>query len=278
MNRAYFVARSNALASFFAALAFAACTSPQQVNYIVSTQSRMVCCRTMSFAVADFPATVASASSDTGVSVSFTSLRTIGDCTNGAEAPLVIANHSGRDVYIPTSRELDGSRIKLYPWRLHHDSALGNIRLARQIQYGDMFERTTDGRLLFLRLRDGYEARLSGWVPGNWLCTKPTELYEGYLTAELDPEFYAQRARGLRTSRYEQARNLETPIGLRYDVVFVTLDFLNALPLISRTTNAGGDTISVVLDVKEEPAKHLNAEQRVASSNVIEMEIRKPTP
>ncbi|MBC8144356.1 MAG: hypothetical protein H7X80_02155 [bacterium] len=256
------------------ACSIAACASPDEVSYAISTQSRMVCCRTMNFSVAEFPGASKNSSGVPGVSVMFPANRITGNCESGAESQVVIANNSGDAILIPTSRELEGSRIKLYPWRLHHDSAQGNIRLARQIQYGDMFERP-DGRLHFLRLADGYEVRLNAWVPGQWLCTKPTELYEGYLAAELDPAFYAQRARGLRTSPYEQAKDLVSPIGMRYDVIWVTLDFLKVLPVISRTTNSAGDTISVLLDVKEEPAAHLNAAQRVASSNIIEMVINK---
>jgi hypothetical protein len=258
-------------------LVAAACGGPQRplVHYTVTTQSPMVCCRSMHFAVAEFSATSPTSMAGDGVIVRFPSERFAGDCVKGAETPVVIANRTARDVFIPTSHELEGSRIKLYPWRQHHDSARGAIRLARQIQYGDMFEHSTDARLRLMRLPAGREVRLTASVPGQWLCTKPTELYEGYLQAELDPAFYSQRSRGLRTSPYEQARELVSPIGMRYDVVWVTLEFLERLPVSSRTVSSAGDTIAVQLAVKEEPAAFLNAEQKVASSNVIEMLIEK---
>jgi hypothetical protein len=252
-------------------------TSSELVNYTVTTHSRLVCCRSMHFTVTGF--TGARAISDDarddarGVEVRFASERISGSCALGATAPLVIANHSDTDAYIPTSHELEGSRIKLYPWRLHHDSAHGAIRLARQIQYGDMFEHGNDARLQLMRLPAHSEVALTAVVPGQWLCTKPTELYEGYLDAELDPAFYSQRSRGLRTSPYEQSKDLVSPIGMRYDVVWLSLAYLDALPVVARKESPRGDTISVEIDVKEEPAEFFNAAQRVASSNVIEMVI-----
>ena len=272
--------RFNAIASFaLLAVLAASCAAPRAapgdlVHYRLTTQSRLSCCKSMSFDVVTLPGTVSSTLSGDGVIVRFAAERLDGDCASGGEAPLVIANNSAEDVLIPTSHELEGARIKLYPWRLHHDSVThAPMRLARQIQYGDLFERNNEARLRLMRLPAGREVRLTAWVPGAWLCTKPTELYEGYLEAELDPELYAQRSRGLRTSRFEQARELVSPIGLRYDVVHLTLDFIDALPVLSRTTSPGQDTIAVTLGVNEPPAGFFNAAQRVASSNVIEMTI-----
>jgi hypothetical protein len=229
----------------------------------------------MTFSVGTFSPIVSAATTGEGVEVRFASERMIGDCEKGAASPLVIANHTAKDIFIPTSHELEGTSIKLYPWRQHHDSAHGTIRLARQIQYGDLLERNNDSRLRLMRLPAGREVHLEARVPGDWLCTKPTELYEGYLTAELDPTFYAQRARGLRASPYEQAKELASPIPMRYDIVWVTLDFLQSLPVDRRTTSPGGDTITMHLNVSEEPAAFLNAEQTVASSNIIEMVINR---
>lgn len=258
------------------ALLFTACgTQADLVQYTVATNNRLSCCRSMTFSVGTFASTARTADRGDGVSVRFMNQRLAGSCDRGGEAPLVIANHTDEDVFIPTSHELEGSRIKLYPWRQHHDSARGTIRLARQIQYGDLLERNNDARLRLMRLPAHHEVHLTAWVPGSWLCTKPTELYEGYLTAELDPAFYAQRARGLRASPYEQAKELVSPIPMRYDVVYVTLGFLEALPLVSRTSNSAADTITVHLDVKEEPALFLNAEQKVAESNLVQLIIEK---
>ena len=229
----------------------------------------------MSFSVATFAPTQPVAAPGTGVVVRFDGASAAGNCREGAQTPLVIANHTRRDIYIPTSQELDGTRIKLYPWRQHLDSTRGAIRLARQIQYGDLFERNNESRLRLMRLPVGREIHLTAWVPGDWLCTKPTELYEGYLDAELDPTFYAQRARGLRTSPYEQARELVSPIAMRYDVIYVTLEFLETLPVDARTTSPRGDTITMHLNVTEEPAAFFNAEQKVAASNLIDLIIEK---
>jgi hypothetical protein len=257
-------------------LGLAACGSTAPlVHYTIATKSPMVCCRSMNFEVADFANTTRTSGADTGVVVRFLTRKAQGGCTAGAEAPLSIANNTERDILVPTSHELEGSRIKLYPWRQHHDSARGAIRLARQIQYGDQFEHPAGARLRLMRLPARSEVRLDAWVPGDWLCTKPTELYEGYLEAELDPAFYSQRSRGLRTSRYEQASELVSPIGMRYDVVWLTLDYLERLPTVGRTESAGGDTVTVQLDVMEEPAQFFNAAQRVATSNIIDLVIDK---
>src|SRR5688572_13053706 len=115
------VPRALIFACVLTSWALSSCASPDEVSYIVTTQSRLVCCRSMNFTVAPFPATMKSTSKGTGVIVTFPTDVLAGDCLNGGESPVVIANHTGEDILIPTSRELEGSRIKLYPWRLHHD-------------------------------------------------------------------------------------------------------------------------------------------------------------
>ena len=251
-------------------------TVPSEVRYAISTKSPLSCCRKMEFTVATFSPTVETERDGDGVEVRFGSDRLVGHCLAGGEAPLVVANHTDDDVLIPTSRELEGTRIKLYPWRLHHDPTRGDsIRIARQIQFGDLIEHEQNARLVFMRLPWGHQVSLTAWVPGTWLCTKPTPLTEGYMERELEPDYYAHHYQRLRTAAYDQASELVSPIGLRYDVVWLTLDFLETLPVASRSESPAGDTVAVVLDVRDEPAKFLNASQRVASSNVIDLVIKK---
>ncbi len=195
-------------------------------------------------------------------------------CDVDAELGLTIANNGGEDIYIPISRELEGERIKLYPWRLSYDSAGVPIRLARQLQYTDVIERL-DGVLRFFRLPAGTQVALRGVLPQRWLCSPATEVSPPYLNAELNPVFYSDRARALRAAEYHLDPNLPATMGLRYDVAYTTLRYLESLPVQSRNVNAAGDTVQVMIAIKDEPADVLNASQMVSESNIVTLKFVK---
>lgn len=246
----------------------AGCSSPRStVNYIVTTDSHYICCRTVRYATGEFSHVTASTMAGEGVVVRLGRDSTAGRCSADVEIPLTVANNGERDVYIPISNELSGERIKLYPWRWVTVEGR-RVRLARQIQYGDLVE-SMEAHLRFFRLPAGKEIHLEGVIPSSWLCTLPLAPYDGYLAAELDPKVLADYTRLVRARKQPDDSLSLGEWGLQYDVVYTPLDFIDALPVRQKQWNEARDTVTVQLGVPEEPATFINNSQKVAHSNVI---------
>lgn len=192
-------------------------------------------------------------------------------CESDAEIGVAIANNSDLDIYIPISNELEGDRIKLYPWRMSHMDG-SEIRLARQLQYNDILERE-DALARFFRLPSGEEVRFRGVIPQRWLCSPLTEVSGEYMGMELNPTFYADRSRSLRGAEYRRDPALRKSIGLVYEIAYTTLRYLDSIPVSARTWNPTRDTVQVQVELNEEPAQFLNASQRTARSNVVQLRI-----
>jgi hypothetical protein len=247
-------------------LLYGCATRKDMVNHVVTTASPYGCCRMINYQVLEFAQTERSTLTGDSVAVRLLPDSVTATCGTDAEVPLVIANNTASDIYIPISRELEGDRIKLYPWRLYYEEKKP-VRLARQIQFGDLLERT-DGRLAFHRIPPGREVRLRGVIPGNWLCVPPTDIPAAYLERELDPTYYADYSRTLRDESARYGKKLPL-VGLRYDVAYTPLDFWHGLPGVTEHSSPGGDTVYTDIKVKDTPASFLNSSQRVAVSNVI---------
>lgn len=257
------------LAALLGALLLGSCATPgPAVYHIVTTQSTYQCCRTIRYSTWTFPTTRGSTASGDGVVVRLLADTVAARCGGDTEIGVAISNNSDEDIYIPVSREMEGDRIKLYPWRLSYDTSGAPIRLARQLQYNDVIERT-DALLRFFRLPSGREVMLHGVIPQRWLCAPATEIAPPYLNAELNPVFYSDRARALRAAEYHRDPKLPAAIGLRYDVAYTTLRYLESLPVSSRNVNASGDTVQVMVGIPEEPGEILNSTQKVAESNIV---------
>lgn len=239
---------------------------PATVSHIISSESPYLCCRTIRYSTWMFPQTRSSTASGTGVVVKLHNDTIIARCDADATLDLTISNNGEEDIYIPISNELEGDRIKLYPWRLSYAEGR-DIRLARQLQYTDIVERE-DALLRFFLLPAGREISLRGVIPQRWLCSPADLVPNPYLEAELNPTYYADRARGLRGAAYRRDPDLPATIGFRYDVAYTTLGYLDALPA-ERSWNDARDTMRATIHVKEEPADFLNASQQTASSNVV---------
>lgn len=251
------------------ALLLAGCTAPNPgaTYYVVTTQSSYQCCRTIRYSTWTFSELRGSTAAGDGVSVRLHADTLAVRCSGDAGLGVTISNNSGQDIYIPFSHDLEGSRIKLYPWRLSYDGDR-QIRLARQLQYNDIVERE-DALSRFFLLPAGKEVALQGVITPRWLCSAPEEIPNAYLEAELNPTYYSDRSRALRAAEYRRDPNLPATIGLRYEVAYTTLEYFEGLPVLKRESNPSGDTVNILIGVKDEPADFLNASQRVASSNVV---------
>lgn len=248
-----------------------ACASERAMQYAVSSQSPYLCCRTMRYSTWPFPSTAESTVPGPGVVVRLNADTLRARCAADAPVGIVVANNSDSDIYIPFSKELDGMRLKLYPWRmLYRDGEA--LRLARQLQYNDMLERE-DGVLRFFKLPAGRQVTFDGVIPQRWLCFPTTTVSDSYLDQELKPLFYVDRTRALRNAEYKRDPELRTTVALRYDVAYTTLHYLDALPVLSRSTNGAGDTTQILIGVKEEPGDFLDASQSVARSNTVVLRI-----
>lgn len=241
------------------------------VHYIVTSQSTYLCCRTVRYSTWEFPKTESSSTPGEGVAVRLAEDTIVGRCSEGAEVAITIANNDELDIYIPFSKELEGSSVKLYPWRIFYEDGMA-IRLARQLQYNDIVERE-DALHRFFRLPSGKQITLRGVVPQRWLCSPTTAVTDEYLGLELNPTFYADRSRGLRGAEYRRDPQLLMSVPFRYEIAYTTLRYLDSLPVISRVTSRAGDTTQVTIAVKEEPAHFLDASQRVARSNRVMLKI-----
>jgi hypothetical protein len=255
----------------FLAVLLAGCASHGIVNYIVSSHSPYVCCRTVRYSTWEFDKTEPSRMPGKGVVVRLLGDTLNAECAHDASVGVTIANNSDLDIFIPFSKELEGMRVKLYPWRLLYEEGRP-IRLARQLQYNDIIERE-DALARFFRLPAGRQVTLEGTVPQRWLCLVATSITDEYLGLELNPTFYADRARALRGAEYKRDPQLLTTVPFRYDVAYSTLRYIDSLPVASRASNSAGDTTRVTIAVKEEPAQFLDASQLVAKSNEITLRI-----
>jgi len=250
------------------ALTLGSCSSVDApVNYLVTSESPYLCCRTIRYSVRTFPDTRGSTASGAGVVVRLRADTIAARCDDDAMVDLTISNNGEKDIFIPISHELEGDRIKLYPWRLSYAGGR-DIRLARQLQYNDVLERE-DALLRFFRIPAGREIALHGVIPRRWLCSPAELVPDAYLEAELNPTYYADRSRALRGASYRRDPDLPAEIGFRYDVIYTTLDYLEGLPVTGTDWNDARDTVRVTIGVKEEPAGFLNGSQQVASSNIV---------
>jgi hypothetical protein len=260
-----------------AAALLAGCSTPRStVHYVVSTESHYICCRSIHYATAEFdrlyPSSLKGAADEpVVVRLGHDSSRV--SCGEPLELPVVIANNGDQDVYVPMSNELEGDRIKLFPWRWVSVGGR-NVRLARQIQYTDLVE-TIDVTPRFFRLPAGKEVHLHGIILPEWLCSLPRSIPEDYLKKELDPKVYADYTRLLRGANLQLDTSALGHWGLQYDVVYTPLDFIEALPLKEKQWNPGHDSVNIMLGVPEEPATFLNASQKVAHSNTLTLDIER---
>jgi hypothetical protein len=248
------------------------CASPRPATYIVTTDSHLICCRTLRYATAEFARTEATGERGDGLVVRLAADTVVGTCGRDAELGIEIANASAEDLYIPFSNELSGDSLKIYPWRLiyEHDAPM---RLARQIQFEDLLERV-DARLRFYRLPSHRRIVVQGIIPQRWLCTPPMSILEGYLEAELDPKVYSDRTRDLRASQPLPDPSIYGTMALRYDVAYTRLDIWEHTPIAEQHWNAGHDSLLLHVSSHEEPSKLISDTQRVASSNVVTLTIR----
>lgn len=247
-------------------------SSPAIVSYAITTDNGNVCCKTLRYQTTDFPMSQPSTLPGNGVVVRFLADTVQAVCGTELRLPLVIANNSDSDQYIPISYELQQEgTIRLFPWIVMNEA--DPVRIARQIQYGDLLERT-DSRLLFHRLPVGKQVRLTGIVPKEWLCRTPKWTDPSLLTETLNPKYYADYSRALRTPKFWPQESLHAVVGIRYDVVHTTLGWLQTAPQRSAHTTSAGDSISIGLGVMDEPGMMLNASQQVAQSNVITMQLQ----
>ena len=245
--------------------------APAVVSYAVATDNGNVCCRTLRYQVTDFPGTEPATVPGNGLTVRFLQDTVSAECGGQLRVPLVIANNSDSSQYIPISHELDSGTIRLFPWIVMNEE--NPVRIARQIQYGDLLERT-DSRLLFHRLPAGKQVRLTGVVPKEWLCRTPKWASQSLLTETLNPKYYADYSRALRTPKFWPQESLHAIVGIRYDVVHTTLGWLQTAPQRSAHTTSAKDSVSIELAVMDEPGMMLNASQQVAHSNVITLKLQ----
>ncbi len=249
----------------------AGCSSPHVMNYILTTESPYICCRSIRYSTWPFQRTTSSQIGDTGVVVRLSGDTIDARCERDAPVDVTIANNTEDDIYIPFSKDLDGDRLKLYPWRLIYADNQP-MRLARQVQYNDMVERQ-DALLRFFRLPAGQQTVLHAIVPERWLCAPTTPVTDEYLGYELDPNFYSDRTRSLRASEYHRDPNLLPRVPMAYEIVYTTLRFIEALPQTGRIVSAGGDTTQIRIGIKDEPGTFMNGSQHVARSNTVLLRI-----
>lgn len=246
-------------------------STPGIISYAVTTDNGNVCCKTLRYQVTDFPNAQTATTLGDGLIVRFLTDTVQAICGNELRLPLVIANNSDSDQYIPISYELQEGTIRLFPWIVMNET--NPVRIARQIQYGDLLERT-DSRLLFHRLPAGKQVQLTGIVPKEWLCRTPKWAAPSLLTETLNPKYYADYSRALRTPKFWPQESLHSVVGIRYDVVHTTLGWLQTAPQRSLHKSSTGDSISIELSVMNEPGMMLNSSQQVAESNVITMKLK----
>ncbi|MBS1912012.1 MAG: hypothetical protein JST22_08510 [Bacteroidetes bacterium] len=247
------------------AIHLAGCASDRVMHYVVSSHSPYLCCRTIRYATAAFAATQSSSLAGDGVAVRLLADTIRARCADGAHVDIVIANNTDQAIYVPFSNDLEGDRIKLYPFRLLYEGD-HRIRLARQLQYNDVVERL-DSKVLFYRLPAGKQTTLHASVQERWLCSALTTVTKEYLALELNPTFYSDRVRGLREGTYRRDPNLLRTSGFCYEIAYTRLGYLDSLPVQQRSVNSRGDTTTVQINVKEEPGTFLDASQHVARSN-----------
>ncbi len=256
-------------------LAGCASSSPS-ATWIVTSDSRLLCCRTMRYATDEFTHPESSSIPGNGVVVRLLADTIDGTCGRGAAVPIVIANNEDQDVWVPVSNELSADTMTLFPWRLYYSSKPGErdlppIRVARQLEYGDLVERT-DAHLTFERIPAGKEVRLVGWIPPRWLCVPPENVTDEALEAELDPTVYAERTRSIRARHNRIAAAAFDPVAFRYDVAYTRMDYLDTIPSTLQRNDAG-DTVTVHVGITDPPAGLLTASQHVSSSNVVVLRI-----
>ncbi len=254
-------------------IAVIGCSSsrPETVHYSITTQNSMKCCRNLTYTTESFKAVRETSIPGDSVRVILHPANITATCDKAPAIPLTISNGTEHDIYIPFSKELSGDTIKLYPWRLL-TIEWKPIRVARQIQYGDLLERT-DALLRFLRLPAGTQADLTGIIPPEWICAEPQEPVIDYLEKELDPHYYSNYSRWLRSQGTRRPDSLTTPVGLRYDITYTTLDYIEKLPVLEQSSSSANDSIAITLAVQEQPAEFINSSQELATSNVITLEL-----
>jgi len=247
-------------------------SSHETIHYAVTTDISELCCRTIYYGVSDFPdlrsSTVPTDGHAQGLVVRLHGDSIRGACGDRMLVPLTISNVGDSDLYVPVSHELEGTTIKLYPWILYFTDDRP-VRLARQIQYGDLLERT-DSRLIFRRIPAGKEVSLTGLISKEWLCKPEVIMNAQYLKDQLDPKYWSDHTRALRTPAYwDRAESVHSEVGLRYDVSYTTLSFVDDLMRTEQTWNAAHDSTAIHLKAHDEPAAYINRSLHVAESNIV---------
>lgn len=252
----------------------ASCATTQNgLQYAITTRSHYLCCRTIRYSTWEFPQVEPSRLKGEGVVVRLDAVTPQVDCDDDLPLRVVIANNGDDDVYIPVSHELQGDTLLLYPFR---GGWVGSrtVRIARQLQYGDIVDREIP-RLQFYRLPTGTEIRLTGVVPRRWLCSQTIPANDEYLEHEAkNTDFLVNRSKPLGALPYRRDSDLRDTLRLRFDVGYSRLDFYQAFPILERTLNPGGDSVSIHIAVDDEPKELLDASQQVAFSNVLSLRLR----
>lgn len=254
-------------------LILASCATPRNgLQYAITTQSNYLCCRTLRFSTWEFPRVEASTLEGEGVVVRLAALSPQVDCENDLALSVVIANNSDQDVYVPVSYELHGDTLLLYPFRGGW-AGTETIRIARQLQYGDIVDRDVP-RLQFHRLPAGGQVRLKGIVPRKWLCSQTIPANDEYLAYEArSTDFFVGRSKSLGTLPYRRDTDLRDTLRLRFDVGYARLDFYKAYPILEEALNPGRDSVSVRIAVNDVPKELLDASQQVAFSNILSLRL-----
>ncbi len=251
----------------------ASCATTQNgLNYTITTKSHYLCCRTIRYATWDFPKVKSSGLQGDGVVVRLEPVSSSVKCDSDLEVRVAIANNGDHDVFIPISYELQGDTLLLYPFR---GGWVGpdNVRIARQLQYGDIVDREIP-RLQFYRLPRGREVRLIGIVPRKWLCSQTIPANDEYLAHEsTNTDFFVNRSKPLGALPYRRDPDLRDTFRLRFDVGYSRLDFYEAYPILERTVNRAADSVSIRIAVDDQPKELLDEAQQVAFSNVISLNV-----
>jgi|GEM_PF-1822417 len=246
--------------------------APPVVRYVITSESEALCCRTLAYRVETAPSIPVKNEGDSvSVAIGSAGSATVGGrCDTDLEFPVTITNGSERDIYVPFGTDLQGARLMLYPWReLAGHAGAQPLRLARQIQQGDRVGGTGGTETRFVRIGARHALHLTGVIPRRWMCIVPEPVDSFYLSAELNPRYYIDRLRGFRLRSPSESERLPQEYQIAYEIAWTPLDYLDGVPVLRRTTSTTGDSVGMLLGVREEPGVPLNSSQELARSNVL---------